>query len=249
MSTDTIINPDFPISCDEAAADLLRMQRNPMPLRRPVLILAGWRAGAIAMQGLETLLKPACSAGDEDFLTITYPGAGSIQAACDRVRRAVADRGWTGRTLDVVAISMGGLVARCLAQPPDQFGDAPALPFARLFTLATPHRGARLAQYIRPDAAAADMRPGSPFMQRFAAFGLQPQTEFYPYALLRDWWVGARNTAPAGQFPIWADPTEPLPRLFAHFAINRDPRVLADIARRLRGEPPHARRATPPPRD
>ena len=64
--------------------------------------------------------------------------------------------------VDVVAISMGGLIARYAAMPlPD---DSRQLRIRRLFTISTPHRGAKLAALPTFDQRQIDMRPGSAFL-------------------------------------------------------------------------------------
>lgn len=148
---------------------------------------------------------------------------------------------------------MGGLVARLAALAPEArepFGiptELPRLNIARLFTLATPHRGASLAGIVALDAAARDMKPGSPFLRDLDAAEPDPRLyEMVCYARLRDAWVGATNTAPPGTNPIWV----PTPaRNLAHLTVSRDRRILLDIARRLRGEPPLALEPSPPPRN
>ena len=157
--------------------------------------------------------------------------------------------------IDVVGISMGGLVARLAALPPGAragFGiDAslPRLDVRRLFTLATPHRGAKLAGVVAMDSSARDMKPGSAFLRRLDGAereGGGREYELVCYARLRDVWVGARNTAPPGMDPIWAPtPTHDL----AHMLVSRDRRILLDVARRLRGEAPVALEACAPPGD
>ena len=69
------------------------------------------------------------------------------------------------------------------------------------------------------------------------------------YAQLRDWWVGAGRAAPPGMVPIWTDTEGAAARVFSHFQINFNRRVLRDIARRLRGEEPVARCGSLPPCD
>ncbi len=61
---------------------------------------------------------------------------------------------------DVVAFSMGGLVARYYVQ---RLGGASRV--RRLITLATPHNGTYTA-FLRGNAGARQMRPGSEFLRR-----------------------------------------------------------------------------------
>jgi pimeloyl-ACP methyl ester carboxylesterase len=227
----------------EAQAELVRLAAAPVALSRPVVILAGWRAPRIAAWSLQQALVPATSGKNQDFHSIAYPGAGSIEAAAEVARRALAARGLAGASVDVVGISMGGLVARHLA------AEGGVLRAHRLFTIATPHRGATLAKFVRVDQASADMRPGSEALARLDAQTRDLPCELICYAGLNDWWVGAKNTAPPGHVPLWVEPETVGEKLFSHFTMNRAPTILADLARRLRGEAPLGEPGPPPPRD
>jgi hypothetical protein len=77
------------------------------------------------------------------------------------------------------------------------------------------------------------MCPGSPFLQSLADADHDASYEIYPYVLLGDGIVGQQYAAPPDKSPIWlAGP----PLQFAHAASATDTRIIADIARRLRGE-------------
>jgi hypothetical protein len=62
-----------------------------------------------------------------------------------------------------------------------------------------------------------------------------------PYVRLGDRIVGADHAAPAGRVAWWV-PNPPME--LAHVGASGDPRVRADVARRLRGETPLTK--TPP---
>ncbi|MBM4107824.1 MAG: hypothetical protein FJ255_03280 [Phycisphaerae bacterium] len=253
------INEMFPVTRAQALREHARLRASPVPLERPVLILGGWRAPRLTALGLERTLKPLTSGRDEDFLTVTYPLAGSAASAWARAERALLERfseggPGLGRPIDVVGISMGGLVAKLAAMDPERrralgfgFCGERRLHVHRLFTLATPHRGARLARLVRFDAATRLMRPGSPLLR---ALDDSPALErLVPYTLLGDWWVGSGGTAPEGLVPIWLPPQTLAERALGHFLINRNPAIVADVARRLRGEEPLGRAGAPPPSD
>jgi hypothetical protein len=113
---------------------------------------------------------------------------------------------------------------------------------ARLFTISTPHRGADLADLPALfGRLQLDMRERSDFLARLNrrndAGTEQGRYELVPYTRLGDGVVGSHNTAPPGHTPLWVPnlPLEP-----SHLAGFTDPRIVADIARRLRGEPPLA---------
>lgn len=241
-------NPDFPADPAEVRADWDRMRAQPQALKRPVIVLAGWRAPRLRGRGVATLLRSVTSQRESDFFSVAYPRSGTLRAAARVAMTRIAERWPNGPgEVDAVGISMGGLVARLAAACPDN--GFPRLPIARLFTLATPHQGAKLARYIALDRAARDMRPGSVFLEDLERACLSAEYELFCYAQLRDWWVGASRTAPPGRFPFWTDTRGTAQHVLSHFLINSNFAVLRDIARRLRGEEPVARSASRPPCD
>jgi hypothetical protein len=139
---------------------------------------------------------------------------------------------------------MGGLVARAAAIA-DPGGRRARLRIRRLFTLGTPHRGARITPYLAPDPASRQMRPGSAFLGALDDAMARADYELICYARLGDSWVGARNTAPPGHETHWKRGLV----LMSHQTISHDALITTDIARRLRGEPPLAVRPSPPPCD
>ena len=68
------------------------------------------------------------------------------------------------------------------------------LKIVRLFTLGTPHGGAKLAEVARPDAAARDMRAGSAFLTALDRSLAGASYELVCYTRLRDTWVGQPGT-------------------------------------------------------
>lgn len=253
MGTRSIHNPDFPLSLATLPPLEARLRANPVALERPVIVLGGWRSPRFSPRSVESVLRPLTSGRAEDFLTIAYPLAGSVEAAAGRALKAIRARFADRHEFDIVGISMGGLVARLLLHGLVRDAGPGSTPIRakRLFTLATPHAGAVLADYIRPDRAASSMRRGSALLSRLASLSPEGQYEFVPYAQLRDWWVGATRTAPPDweTQPRWLDAETRFAKVLSHFAINHDPRILADIALKLRGEEPVSRKGTRPPRD
>lgn len=242
-------NPDFPVSLDELPLEFERMSAVSVLPQRPVLVLAGWHAWRVSVSGLARLLHRLTGGPADQFHAIAYPFGTDLHGMARRVVQDVekvwpTDEPHRTREIDVVAISMGGLVARVAAQLPLENGQK-RLRVARLFTLATPHRGAKLASTIAVDAAAKNMKPGSEFLNRLNAGLPTAKYELVCYARLRDSWVGATNAAPPGRQPYWLSGA----RIGSHVMISTDPRIQADIARRLRGEAPLALATSMPPRD
>ncbi len=239
-------NPDFHLPSEALADEIARMLASKVPLQRPVLLLAGWRSPEFGGRVLAARLSELTCGDLDQFWPLAYPMRGDLKRIASMVAVKVHDR-WPGEgretiPIDVVGHSMGGLVAR-LAASKNRPGTR--LLIKRLFTLATPHRGARLATKIAPDPAARDMKPGSALIKRLDEELDDDPFELIPYAHCNDTWVGAKNTAPPGRAPYWTPGT----RVFSHFSIHEDRLIQADIARRLRGEPPIAKRATSPPTD
>ena len=244
------INPHFPVTPELIRSEAVRLRANPVPLARPIMILGGWRAPAISPWRLEDRLRRLLPGAT--IITIAYPLAGSIEAARGeverRLSRAKLQRAADGALeLDVIGISMGGLVARTMLSTP--LKGVPNLRVPRLFTLATPHRGAVLTRHVRPDSATKCMREDSEFLAKLNATAWPASTSLTCYTLLHDWWVGARNTAPPGRTPIWLDASNVAERWMSHFLIVQHAGIATDIARRLRGEAPLSVEGAPPPID
>ncbi len=243
---------------ETAYAELVRLAKNPARPPRPIVILNGFRSPALFANSLRSDIAAATS--DDDVLLIAYPLSGDIDGAAREAVRLISER-WPGAKpdetapVDVVGISMGGLVARWAALAPGvrrdlgrglsmehDTGDFPRLHVARLFTFATPHQGANLAG-IGMSRAARDMKPDSPFLKALNA--AKRDYELVCYTYTGDSMVGARHAAPPGMIPIWNDG----PALMTHFATHLDPVFIADLIRRLRGEPALVEPTTPPPSD
>ncbi len=241
-----IKNPTFHMDDDALATEAARMAREPKPLTRPVVILGGWHSPGLANWSVESVVRPATSGKSEDFLSVTYPLSLSIKSAANIAVAAMQQRGLWGKDIDFIGVSMGGIIARALAA--GALGHEP-VPAQRIFTIATPHRGAKIAKVAIIDSCAWDLRPGSKLLTKLNTDRNGGGPELFCYGALRDWWIGAPNTAPPGMHPRWIDVAPGLGRLCSHFAINHDRRVLLDIARRLRGETPISGDGTQPPRD
>ena len=258
------MNPSFPVTVREARAGIRRMKAHPVPLARPLVILSGYLEPGVAPRILKK--RFANVTGNERILGVSFAWCRHFDQCREKVIAAVeetfagSDRLWTTE-VDVVGISMGGLVARYAAM--SRGTDTPArkgrtarrnegrpsskrrLRIARLFTIATPHRGARRAEWPTRHPLHADMRAGSKFLRRLNAPENAPAYPIYPYVRLGDSTVGTENAAPRGR-EVWWVPGRALQP--SHSGAMLDPRIFAEIARRLRGEEPlTAEPAIPPP--
>ncbi|GJQ28210.1 MAG: hypothetical protein HBSAPP03_00940 [Phycisphaerae bacterium] len=243
----TVHNPDFALSHELARAEWRRMRTDHRSLPRPVLVLDGWHSPGITAWGLARRLCKLTSGRWSDFAWATYPLAMSVDAAARQAMRVVEHRGLSGREIDLVGISMGGIVARAITSGVLGLGGPEVVRAVRVFTLVSPHRGARLAAKVRLDRASEQLRPGSDLLRRLDEAFPARTYDLTCLALRRDWLVGEENTAPFGMEPYWLDPVGFVPRMLSHFASIYDRRLQVEIARRLRGEPPFATRASPPP--
>lgn len=240
-SADSPRNPSFALTVNDAQAVLSQMRDTPKALKRPVVVLAGFLDPGILSSQLAGRIRRLT--GDERVLSVGFAFCGDFddcrERLIDRVQNEYPsdDPAWTTE-VDVVAISMGGLVARYAAAAPDSDANPQRrLRIAHLFTIGTPHQGAALAPLPTLDRCQIDMRAGSRFLQHLNS---DLQHEGFPilaYVRLGDIIVGPANAAPPGRTAWWVQ-NKPLE--LAHGMACGDPRIVADIARRLRGEAPFA---------
>lgn len=242
-------NPAFQHPPGGITAERTRMMESPSGLERPLVVVAGWRTPALTAGFIARDLALLTGAEPQETRTVGVMLCNSMAAAVQRLVSTV-EQSWPSddptKTIevDVVAISMGGLITRAAALPDDS-GQRKQLDVRRLFTLGTPHRGASLANRIAIDPPARDMRTGSTFLGTLDEAIKTSIYELVCYARTRDFIVGATNTAPPGHEPHWL----PGPIVFSHVTIWADPLIRLDIARRLRNEEPLAGTPSPPPRD
>lgn len=230
------INPTFPLTVDQANEALDAMRMDPKPLARPVVFLDAYLDPGYTTQYIRAQVSKVTTHGV--LIDVNFLDCGTF----DECRRKVIDavnhklsmhNPQSTIEVDVIGASMGGLVGRYAAMP------APGgrqLRVARLFTIASPHRGAQSAGPLILAGLASHMRPDSPFIQQINSLPIGRNYELYPYVWLADDIVGAANAAPPGQNPWWL---AGLPLQQQHVGSMRDPRIAADIARRLRYEIPY----------
>jgi hypothetical protein len=231
------INPAFDIKPNEARCALRDMSRQPTPLQRPLVIVGGYLDPSVS----GTLWKHRIRrVTDGPVIDVVVGFYGNFDDCRKRVIEAVEaafpsdDPAWT-REVDVIGVSLGGLVARYAAAPLREQSAGKRLKIARLFTIGSPHKGARLATVATLNQLHSDMVPGSPFMKYLEAMDGQARYEIYPYVCLGDSIVGQENAAPPGRQPLWLA-GRAIHFLDPHRGSWHDQRITADIARRLRGE-------------
>jgi hypothetical protein len=230
-------NPSFPISERDAAEDLQRMADHPKLLDRPLVVVSGFLDPGLAAVQLSSQFRQI--SGDCRIITVSLFECTSFDQCAEKIVDCV-DRsvpsGIPGQTaeVDVVGFSMGGLAARYAASPSN--GSRPVLRICRLFTISSPNQGARRASELPVlHPLQSPMRPGSAMLTRLNS--TQPKYQVFSYIRLDDNPIGPSNGAVPGQ-PLWWVPTPALSH--PHMGASSDPRILADICRRLRDEPPLA---------
>lgn len=228
---------DTAIERAKAVRDSLRLRREQRRgqqarLDRPVLVLSGYRAPGVMGGNMARRLAALLGAPFDDFRMISYPHMGDLDRVAHAVDRIVRREFPSGQEFDVVGISMGGLISRMLASEDyARERGIERLRLRRLFTMATPHQGAKIATHIHPDRAAVEMQIGSP---RLAWLNAMPRDyELHCYAILNDITVGAKQTALQGESPMWVRGTP----LFSHSLITEHPLVVLDVAARLANLP------------
>lgn len=232
------MNPAFPVSVEDGRRHLAAMREQPKTLERPVVVAAGYLDPGFIAADVARRLRRATSK-DAPISTVSFFWCFSFDAASDRLidiveREFPSDDPNLTTEVDVIGFSMGGLVARHAASARAD-GGGKRLNIARLFTIGTPHRGAALAPLAPFDRRAADMRARSAFLTSLDRDLDDERYEVVPYVRLRDAIVGEENAAPPNQEPWWV-PNKPLS--LSHNMAGADERIIADIARRLRNEPP-----------
>jgi hypothetical protein len=234
------VNPKFAVTFSEAEDALKEMKHSPVKLSRPLVIIGGFLDQNFSPPYFTYQFREL--SGDERIIPVSIGMCGSFDECRRRVIEAVeeaypSDDPKFTVEVDVVGASLGGLVGRYAAAPTfEREGAEPMakrLRVARLFSIASPHAGATLAQKIAFTQFHRDMRPGSAFITWLAEQDRFATYELYPYVRLADEIVGDRNASPPDRAPLWlANP----PLHLSHAGAMTDARIIADIARRLRGE-------------
>lgn len=240
--------PMLAMTWRDADAMLDDMANDPKTLARPIVVVGGWADPGPIAAGITRQLRRALG-DDAQIATVTFFGTLTFDACRERLIATVQREFGGGLDgglveVDVVGFSMGGIVARYAAMPSEdetvdksggKSGGEARLRVRRLFTIGTPHRGARLAPLMVIDPRAADMRAGSDFLAQLDAGFDDAMYDLVAYVRSGDFIVGDANAAPPNGRALIVDNP---PFRLAHLGAGRDPRIIADIARRLRDEPP-----------
>jgi hypothetical protein len=232
-----LVNPSFPITEAAARRDLARMAGEPKPLERPLVVISGFVDPGFAALSMHDQMVAAT--GDRRVATISLFECMSFEECRQKIVGVVSrafpndDPRWTTE-VDVIGFSLGGLAARVAADDGPGHRDNRRLRIHTLFTIDAPNRGAqRAAEMPILHPLMRGMRPGSALLVALNA--RRPTYSVVAYVRLNDKPVGVRNAGVDG-YPLWWVATPPFSN--PHSGAVLDPRILADIARRLRGETP-----------
>lgn len=271
-------NPSFAITEERAQRELRALRAAPVAPARPIVVIGGLFDVGVTSDALGNrvgeLIGPSANVLAVSMWGTTTIEDCRIKVLNELESRFPSDDpDWT-REVDVIGFSLGGVVARYAAMSPDDRANVylgaqegsedrlsarsrKRLKVSRLFCISVPNSGCDAAEPPTLDDRVVAIRRRSPFLlavdrvqgswgttlddRERAAFAFP----IYAYARLDDEIVGAYNAGVGTRPPWWVSN-----RLFevAHGDAYRDPRILADIARRLRGEPAYAAEpATPVP--
>ena len=234
-------NPSFSVSSELADRDFQRMATERKTLDRPLVVVSGFLDPGVAAWSIAARCRSVTDRSDViavalgDCLTLD-DCARKITSAVQRECPSPKSNETT--EVDVIGYSLGGIAARYAAAP--TCPTCRRLRIARLFTISSPNQGADEAgrlPLLHP--IQSDLRPGSAAIRR-----LNGRPSVYPictYVRSGDRAIGVKNAGLPGKAAWWV----PTPFLAdPHSGAFLDSRILADIARRLRGETPWA--SSPP---
>jgi pimeloyl-ACP methyl ester carboxylesterase len=228
-------NPSFVMDVDGAERLLAQQREKERSLVRPVLVLSGYADPGLAPQylcaQLESLFGGDRILGMDFYTALTFDQC--RQRVIERTNHAFpSSNPHQTVTVDVIAHSMGGLVARYAAM---DIPGKPRLRIARLFTISTPHQGAIIAKPPSPDLRMRYMREGSDFLKTLDRAFYKRDYQMTCYTRLGDHIVAPEAASPL-LYPLWWVPN--IPTSDAHMAAPADPRILLDIVLRLQDQVP-----------
>ncbi|MGP1347918.1 MAG: alpha/beta hydrolase [Phycisphaerales bacterium] len=216
------------------------------------MVAAGFMDPGFGVSSLTTRLRRLV-VDPEMIIEVPFFTTPSFELARERIVSKVedafpSDDPWNTVEVDVIGISMGGLVARFAAIPmaPVTIGSdvseesagggasVKRLRIRTLYTLGTPHHGAsRAMSTLAFDGRIEDMRAGSGFLESLNECWCERDYELVAYTRLGDDIVGCANALDPDGCGWWLDP----PMLsFSHLQMQSDPRIVCDILRRIRGQ-------------
>jgi pimeloyl-ACP methyl ester carboxylesterase len=236
----TPVNPSFPISTDLARRVLSDAAAKPKPFARPLVIVDGFFDPFGNGADLTGDYRPYTC--DDRIVGVPLGLLTNFDDFRKKIIRSV-DKAFPSSDpnlttdVDVIGISMGGIAARYAAINP-----APGrrLRIHRLFTISSPHLGSVCLEGnpYHLITALEQVRHGSSLLDEIN-HSTDPSSRYpiYPYVCLGDRVVGEAFAAPPLR-RVWWVSSSVFPD--SHSWAGDDPRIRADIVRRLRDETPLA---------
>ena len=230
-------NPSFAVTIETAEQTIDTMEEHPKAPVRPVVIAGGWGGTNLSKLPVTKDLRRAL--GPRNVIVVTFNGCKNFEECRRRliggVQRALKSKDpMSTPEVDVVGISLGGLVAVDAAgMPVDPLTDGRQMRIANLYTISTPFYGANMA-FFPGSKFLDDMQENSDYLKRIRNEVKDADYNIVAYGRLGDFWVGVDNVSATG-YPFYWLPNRGFED--AHHGFN-DPRIIADIAKRLRGEKP-----------
>ncbi len=213
------------VPLDEARRLLRAWAGDPRPLPRPVVIVTGWLIPAWWVNSVHRWLERCSTNGH--VVVMRVPCA--VELPLPLMAERLIERAGGG-PVDVVGISLGGVLAREAART----NRSRRLDVRRMFTIASPHRGARLVARFVPHHQARAVAPGSRYLDELNADASSQSFPITTFRLRGDHLINRASAHAVGT--MHAD-WEPLTRLLpAHSIVAHDPRVLAMIVGAILGQ-------------
>lgn len=192
------------------------------PALRTVVFVHGLAANRSGFLPLQTVLRLA---GHRRQLAVSFRSRGSIEALALQLKREL-DRRVGGGRIDLIAHSMGGLIARFYLQ---QLGGERRVD--RLITLGTPHRGTHAASFL-PSPLVRQLLPDGPFIRHLNALPPPERTRMTSIVGGRDLLVQPVEAAacPFGEVRRLDD--------LGHLELLFRPEVFAEVTLAMRDDRP-----------
>jgi triacylglycerol lipase len=213
----------LPVAGTRAGGNAEPAQADAASASRPVVLVPGlWDTSSM----FKRMAARLDNSGWRALAFALEPNDGSVtlEKSADDLRRFIDARLGPRRSLDIVAFSMGGLVARYYAQ---RLGGLARI--AHFVTISTPHHGTGTA-YLEPLPGVRQMRPGSPFLldlNRDA--GRLAQVSFTSIWSPLDIVI---SPAVSSRLPFGSEVQIPV---LLHFLMPGDERVIQAVMRGLQG--------------
>jgi len=191
--------------------------------QRTLVFVHGLAANRSGFLPLQTALRLT---GHRRQVAVSYRSSGSIEALAIQLKRELDQRVGGGR-IDLVAHSMGGLVARFYLQ---QLGGERRVD--RLVTLGTPHHGTHAASFL-PSALVRQLLPDGPFIRHLNALPPPERTRVTSIVAGRDVLIQPVESAacPFGEVRRLDD--------LGHVELLFRPEVFAEVAAALHAAAPN----------